>query len=153
MVKWQRPFPGACKQVIINGDRYVIVNDKIDEYYLARYRNRNNNKRHFETWLDLYIAIAGKEPKDKNGEPITDEARIRDRVQLETLSADFGQMREFVRDGDHYALDMNQMSFWRYEIPERLSRTFYRESDAVEWATDYLERVKGEKQLTVFDAI
>lgn len=151
-VKWAAPSPGACKETRVDGVRYIIINDRIDEYYLARYPDDDTETRKFKTWAALYKFITGNDPTTKDGTKTDDETYIYSNlirsVTYETTAASY---RKFFINNDEWVLDIWDKRAWRLIVPERVSRTFYRERDAIEWATNYLENTN--RQISIADLL
>lgn len=148
MIKWTAPFPGACKETRVYGVRYVIINERLDEYYLARYQDENIEIHKFKTWVAMYKWITGRYPVTKDGKRTIDEGEAYNLVRLVTYETTALNYRELFKDGTEWVLYEPDKRIYKLILPERLSRTFYRERDAIEWATNYLESLTSQISIT-----
>lgn len=158
-MKWTRPFSGACLQCTIADEVYFIAEDHLGEYHLAVKPNRKSYRKQYNTYRQMYKAIAGRTPEESCSQKAyagrcnqLTENDIQNMVRYElTINAGAGDnLRSFCKDGQDYAVDMSNKEVWPYWLPQRISPIFNREKECRDWADVYLEEKYGQ-QLTISD--
>jgi len=138
MVKWKNPKNGGCLYYDKNGYRYYIMDAwQSSWWHIERRKIIEQNRKKYKSFWELHFAMFGEKPI-MNG---TDkELCAMYEIRFRTSWANCGNdnIRKWESDGKHYAVDLNEKSFWRYELTEKVSPDFQTVEECKSYADEEL---------------
>jgi hypothetical protein len=126
-IKWKNPKNGGCLYFDRNGYRYYIIDKLYSDGSISRYWHIECKKiiephrRKCKSFWELHFAMFNKNPSLIEGQDKESTAYWSIRASTDYVNCGNDNIRVYVQNGRHFAVDLQAKEFWEYSVAEAVS--------------------------------